>query len=145
MSVRSGGVRVRLAMLVAALLPAALIAAAPTPALAARTAAETECFSVRVDDPWIRTDGWRVYVLGNGIAYCDGYAGVRVQLKRHISNLPDKTVQTRDGREWEHLTPFRDCPGTEDFHTYYTEITVWVNGREWRKEQSGRTLLNAKC
>jgi hypothetical protein len=143
MSARSGRVRWRILVFVASLLPAALLAATPTAALAAPAVAQTECSGIYPDDPWLRSDGWRVYVRGGGIAFCDGYAGVRVQLKQHVPGWFDRTIATRDGRENQRLEPERECR-EGSYHEFYVEMKVYINGDE-HKVQSGRTTINADC
>ena len=121
MSVRARTVRRRMvAIAVAALLPATVAVAVPaTPAAAAE---EGNC-SAAANEPWLTTDGWRIYVAGEGIGFCNrGGSAVEVLVKKDVF-LGDPTYGTGLGQQGEWVFAAGACDGNDDGN-FYTEVRV---------------------
>jgi hypothetical protein len=104
----------------AVLLPVAVAVAVPaTPAAAAE---EGSC-SAAANEPWLATDGWRIYVVGNGIGFCNrGGSAVEVLVKKDVF-LGDPTYGAGVGQMGEWVFAGGVCDGN-DRGNFYTEVRV---------------------
>ena len=133
MPVRATRVRRAIAVLAAAtLLPAGLLAATPSAASAA------SC-TLQVNNPWLSSDGWAVYINGSGSAFCNSPVSVEMLIREDVSGWFDRTVTAGYGTSGQYIQRTAPCWGP-GWRNYYVEVRA--NGQE---AQSQRVAVNGDC